>query len=257
MGLIVAGLSHRTAPIEIREKCAFGPRDTGPALDALRDASGMREGVLVSTCNRTEFYLIEGALDGPPAVWEMLSARLGTDAAPLGYVRRDRDAVRHLMRVTSGLDSMVVGEAQIKGQVRDAWELCRPYSGPVLNRLFQTAQSVAGRVRTETAIGRGAASVSSAAVQLAKQIFGSLHGGCEMQRRDPRSEHAIGFLRKRLRQIAGTQARLHMGHRHATIKRCECSAKRGGSVTLDDHKVGIHLGEHRLQRRQNTRRRFQ
>jgi|HubBroStandDraft_6_1064221.scaffolds.fasta_scaffold27828_2 glutamyl-tRNA reductase len=176
MGLIVAGLSHRTAPIEIREKCAFGPRDTGPALDALRDASGMREGVLVSTCNRTEFYLIEGASDAPPAVWEMLSARLGTDAAPLGYVRRDRDAVRHLMRVTSGLDSMVVGEAQIKGQVRDAWELCRPYSGPVLNRLFQTAQSVAGRVRTETAIGRGAASVSSAAVQLAKQIFGSLHG---------------------------------------------------------------------------------
>jgi glutamyl-tRNA reductase len=169
-------LSHRTAPIEIREQCAFTARDAGPVLEALRDVAGTREGVLLSTCNRTEFYLVEGAEDAPPGVWEMLSKRLGTDAAPSGYVRRDRDAVRHLMRVTSGLDSMVVGEAQIKGQVRDAWELCRPYSGPVLNRLFQTAQSVAARVRTETAIGRGAASVSSAAVQLAKKIFGTLNG---------------------------------------------------------------------------------
>jgi glutamyl-tRNA reductase len=180
VGLVVAGLSHRTAPIEIREKCAFTTRDAAAALEALRDVSGTSEGVLLSTCNRTEFYLVEGAEDAPPSVWEMLSKRLGTDAVPFGYVRRDRDAVRHLMRVTSGLDSMVVGEAQIKGQVRDAWESCRPYSGAVLNRLFQTAQSVAGRVRTETAIGRGAASVSSAAVQLAKKIFGTLTGRCAM-----------------------------------------------------------------------------
>ena len=176
MGLIVAGVSHRTAPIETREKCAFGVRDTGPALESLRAAAGIREGVLLSTCNRTEFYLIEGDADGPGAVWATLTARLGADATPFGYVRRDREAVRHLMRVTSGLDSMVVGEAQIKGQVRDAWEVSRPYSGPVLNRLFQTAQSVAARVRTETAIGRGAASVSSAAVLLAKKIFGTLNG---------------------------------------------------------------------------------
>src|ERR1700728_1439710 len=141
VGVVVAGLSHRTAPIEIREKCTFTARDAAAVLEALRDVSGTREGVLLSTCNRTEFYLVEGAVDAPPGVWEMLSARLGTDAVPFGYVRRDRDAVRHLMRVTPGLDSMVVGEAQIKGQVRDAWELCRPYSGPVLNRLFQTAQS--------------------------------------------------------------------------------------------------------------------
>ena len=176
MGLVVAGLSHRTTPIELREKCAFGPRDTAPALEALRDASGARESVLLSTCNRTEFYLVEGDTDAPPAVWAALTARLATDATPFGYVRRDREAVRHLMRVTSGLDSMVVGEAQIKGQVRDAWEVSRSYSGAVLNRLFQTAQSVAGRVRAETAIGRGAASVSSAAVLLAKKIFGTLNG---------------------------------------------------------------------------------
>ena len=109
-------------------------------------------------------------------MWSALTDRLGADAATHGYVRRDRDAVTHLFRVTSGLDSMVLGEAQIHGQVRDAWESCRGHSGPVLNRLFQTSLSVAGRVRNETAVSRGAASVSSAAVQLAKQIFGSLAG---------------------------------------------------------------------------------
>src|SRR5439155_18842216 len=92
------------------------------------------------------------------------------------YVRRDRDAVTHLFRVASGLDSMVLGEAQIHGQVRDAWALSRAQSGVILNRLFQTSLQVAGRVRHETGVGRGAGSVSSAAVQLARQIFGSLAG---------------------------------------------------------------------------------
>jgi len=131
---------------------------------------------VLSTCNRTEFYLVESDADAAPAVWAALSERLGTDATGYGYIRRDRDAAAHLFRVASGLDSMVLGEAQIQGQVRDAWESCRAHSGPVLNRLFQTALSVAGRVRNETAVSRGAASVSSAAVQLAKQIFGSLAG---------------------------------------------------------------------------------
>src|SRR6185295_16689980 len=109
-------------------------------------------------------------------VWESLSQRSGDDASSYGYVRRDRDAVAHLYRVTSGLDSMVLGEAQIHGQVRDAWERSRAHSGARLNRLFQSALQVAGRVRSETEVGRGAASVSSAAVQLARQIFGSLAG---------------------------------------------------------------------------------
>jgi len=179
MALIVSGISHRTAPIETRERCAYGVREIGPTLAAVCEAARAREGVLLSTCNRTEFYLVEGEPGEPDAVagvWTTLSARLGSDATPFGYVRRDRDAVRHLMRVAAGLDSMVLGEAQIHGQVRDAWELSRGHSGPVLNRLFQTALSVAGRVRTETAVGRGAASVSSAAVLLAKKIFGSLQG---------------------------------------------------------------------------------
>lgn len=185
MGVTVAGLSHRTAPIETRERCTYTVREVPEVLARLCEGAagsvggtGAREAVVLSTCNRTEFYVVDGETDAVPAVWAVLDERLagsGIDAQTAGYVRRDRDAVRHLMRVAAGLDSMVVGEAQIQGQVRDAWEMSRTRSGPILNRLFQSALGVAGRVRSETAIGRGAASVSSAAVQLAKKIFGSLH----------------------------------------------------------------------------------
>jgi glutamyl-tRNA reductase len=180
VALIVVGLSHRTAPIEMRERCAYGAADVLPALDALRRAIPVREAVLLSTCNRTEFYVVEAETDAVAAIWALLGERLQGDAASVGYVRRDREAVRHLMRVTSGLEAMIVGEAQIQGQVRDAWEMSRGRSGPLLNRLFQSALGVGGRVRTETAIGRGAASVSSAAVQLAKKIFGTLQGRSAM-----------------------------------------------------------------------------
>lgn len=174
--MIVAGMNHRTAPIEIREKLAFRAGECGPVLDELRDRTGARETVLLSTCNRTEFYLAQGAEECTPRVWEIMSSRLGEDAAQYSYVRRDRDAVAHLFRVASGIDSMILGEAQIHGQVRDAWETCRTHSGVALNRLFQSALLVASRVREETGIGRGAASVSSSAVQLSKRIFGSLAG---------------------------------------------------------------------------------
>jgi len=176
MALTVLGLNHRGASLGIREKVAYQPGEIESALRALRETAGAREAVLLSTCNRTEVYLVDGEADPASIVWSALSARLGRDASPFGYVHRDRTAVGHLFRVASGLDSMVLGEAQIHGQVRDAWEQCRAYSGPILNRLFQTSLSVAGRVRNETSVSRGAASVSSAAVQLAKQIFGSLAG---------------------------------------------------------------------------------
>jgi glutamyl-tRNA reductase len=176
MAIVVAGVSHHGASLPVREKIAYRAAELLPTLGALRDASGYREAVLLSTCNRTEFYLVESDHDAVPAIWRALSARLGEEASSYGYVRRDRDAIAHLFRVASGLDSMVLGEAQIHGQVRDAWASCRSESGAVLNRLFQTSLLVAGRVRSETAIGRGAASVSSAALQLARQIFGSLAG---------------------------------------------------------------------------------
>jgi len=176
MAIVVAGISHQGAALAVREKIAYRPAELLPTLDELRAASGSREGVLLSTCNRTEFYVVEGDTDAAPAIWRLLSSRLGDEASTYGYVRRDRDAISHLFHVASGLDSMVLGEAQIQGQVRDAWTACRSESGAVLNRMFQTSLLVAGRVRSETAIGRGAASVSSAALQLARQIFGSLAG---------------------------------------------------------------------------------
>lgn len=176
MALIVAGISHRRTPIEIRERVAVAPRQVRDVLAAMRERCQLAEAVLLSTCNRTEVYGVEADADAVDAIWGALSERLGSDITPFGYVRRDRDAVAHLYRVAAGLDSMVLGEAQIQGQVRDAWELSRTESRAILNRLFQSALLVASRVRTETAIARGAASVSSAAVQLAKKIFGSLQG---------------------------------------------------------------------------------
>lgn len=176
MGLIVAGVSHHTAPLALRERLVVSPSETDAAAQRILSSSGAREIVLLSTCNRTEVYGVEGDSDAVPAIWSSFSALLGQDVAPFGYVRRDRDAVAHLFRVTAGVDSMILGEAQIHGQVRDAWERSRGASGALLTRLFQTALMVSGRVRSETEIGRGAASTSSAAVQLASKIFGSLNG---------------------------------------------------------------------------------
>ncbi|HLB08704.1 MAG TPA: glutamyl-tRNA reductase, partial [Gemmatimonadaceae bacterium] len=139
-------------------------------------AAHAREAVLLSTCNRSEVYVVEGDSDAVPAIWSDFSAILGQDVSPFAYVRRDRDAVVHLYRVTAGIDSMILGESQIHGQVRDAWERSRGAAGTILNRLFQSALMVGGRVRSETSIGHGAASTSSAAVQLASKIFGSLRG---------------------------------------------------------------------------------
>ena len=176
MAVIVLGVSHHGAPLDVREKLAFRSVEVLPALERVRARSGASEGVLLSTCNRTELYVVEGAGDAVADGWALLSERLGGDASRYGYVRRDRDAAAHLFRVASGMDSLVVGEAQIHGQVRDAWEMSRGAAGTVLNRLFQSALLTAGRVRSETTLGHGALSVSSAAVQLSKKIFGGLVG---------------------------------------------------------------------------------
>ena len=176
MALIVVGASHRTAPIGVRERFAHSASEVRPALERVMALSGAREAAMLSTCNRTEFYLVEGDADAAPAVWSLLTEKLGEPAAAHGYVLREREAVSHLFRVAAGMDSMILGEAQIHGQVRDAWEHSRMASSAVLNRLFQTALLVGSRVRSETSIARGAASVSSAAVQLGKKIFGSLQG---------------------------------------------------------------------------------
>ena len=176
MALIVAGVSHVTAPIEVREKLTFRPQDAVHELAQLREEGLIREGVILSTCNRTEIYAVEESGDALSQMSSLLSNRLGRDADRFMYVHRDREATSHLFGVAAGLDSMILGEAQIQGQVKDAWEQCRAESGPILNRMFQNALLAASRARQETGIGRGAASVSSAAVQLAKKIFGGLGG---------------------------------------------------------------------------------
>jgi glutamyl-tRNA reductase len=173
--LAVVGVSFHNTTLETRERVAFAPREVGAALDVVR-GRGAREAVLLSTCNRTEFYVAGTAEEVVEDITAFFSDRLGEDASAFVFVKREKEAVAHLFRVACGLESMIIGEAQIAGQVREAWELGRSHSSTVLNRLFQSAALVSGRVRAETGISRGAASVSTAAVQLGKQIFGSLAG---------------------------------------------------------------------------------
>src|SRR5213080_3577570 len=177
MSIAVVGVNHRTAPLEVRERFAHAPREVPAALERVLSA-GAGGGVLLSTCNRTEFYLAEPGDATPATVWAILTERLGEgrSASEYGYLVRDRDAVRHWYRVSAGLDSMILGESQIQGQVREAWETSRSLAGPVLHRLFQSALLVGARVRSETALAAGAASAPSAAVALAGKIFGRLAG---------------------------------------------------------------------------------
>jgi glutamyl-tRNA reductase len=179
MGIKVLGVNHRTAPLEVRERFAHGAHEVPAALSRVM-AAGAKGGVLLSTCNRTEFYLVAEEDPTLETVWTLLGERL--PAVPsggvreYGYIVHDREAVRHLYRVSSGLDSMILGESQIQGQVREAWEASRAQAGPVLHRLFQTALHVGSRVRTETGLGMGTASAASAAVVVAGKIFGDLAG---------------------------------------------------------------------------------
>jgi len=177
MSIAVLGVNHRTAPLEVRERFAHERREVAASLGRVL-AAGARGGVLLSTCNRTEFYFAEPAEGVAESVWDLLSERLGgsRDAREYGYTQHDRDAVRHLYRVSSGLDAMILGESQIQGQVRDAWEVSKPHAGPVLHRLFQSALLVGSRVRSETGLATGTASAPSAAVAVAARIFTQLAG---------------------------------------------------------------------------------
>lgn len=177
MEILCLGLSHHTAPIDLREKFAIPDGDV-PALSAqLRAAPGVQEAVIVSTCNRVEFYVAaEGAAEGFAAVDEIVASR-GSAPDAEGFRRMTTsNTVRHLFRVASGLDSMVLGETEILGQVKKAYESARS-SGSTskhLNKLFQRAFNVAKEVRTKTNITRGSVSVGSVAVELAEKIFGRL-----------------------------------------------------------------------------------
>jgi glutamyl-tRNA reductase len=177
--LIVLGLNHTTAPVDVREKL-FIPEESQPEVLKDLKTRGADEAAIISTCNRTEFYVSGAGLEeANNAVLSSLTERFGIDKMWLRaytYTLGDEEAYRHLFLVASGLDSMVVGEPQILGQVKDAYRMSRSYdtSGPFFEKVFKRAFQVAKRVRTETKIGYNPVSISSMAVELARKIFGEL-----------------------------------------------------------------------------------
>ena len=181
MLVAVAGISHRSAPVEVRERVAFPPCAGRPFVRRLLDEGVASEAVLLSTCNRTEVYVVAEGAEARGRILDLLAEDRGVDRPSLEgdtYWLTDDEAVHHLFRVSSSLDSMVVGEAQILGQVREAYrsateERC---TGPVLNRLFHTSLRVGKDVRTKTGVGDSSLSVPRVAVKLAEGVFGSLRG---------------------------------------------------------------------------------
>ena len=182
----VVGVSHLTAPVEIRERFAFAPAEAEVALYTLRADSEVQEAVLLSTCNRTELYVCPAGNEGVQKAAERVLAEKAGEVVggtqQYLYRHNGEASVRHLYRVAGGLDSLVLGEAEIQGQVKDAYELAGrspatpALAGPVLHRLFQSALAAGARIRSTTPIGEGAASVASVAVDLARKIFGGLEG---------------------------------------------------------------------------------
>ncbi|MEJ2319107.1 MAG: glutamyl-tRNA reductase [Gemmatimonadales bacterium] len=185
--IALVGLSHHTAPIELRERVYVDAASIRPTVREVMESPAVDECVVLSTCNRTELYLHAADPASAEAVAiGAIAARAGMSPSEVEaylYHRHGHEGVLHLFRVAAGLDSLVVGEAEILGQVGDAYELGLSLPdtvGPVLHRLFQSAQAVGGAVRSETSLGRGAASIPSAAVRLAAKVFGSLEGKSAM-----------------------------------------------------------------------------
>ncbi len=178
--IVAIGLNHKTAPVEVRERLAFSGEDTAKVLEAMSQDPSVEEIALFSTCNRVEFLLsTQEPTESVEAVKDFLAEFKGTPRSVFEealYEFRGDDAVRHIFRVASSLDSMVVGEAQILGQIKESYrEACNHGTcGVILNRLMHRSFSVAKRVRTETGIGDHAVSISYAAVELGRKIFGEL-----------------------------------------------------------------------------------
>ena len=179
MALLSLGINHLTAPVDIREKVAFAPERMTVALAELQDIPAINESVIVSTCNRTEIYC-DASSDCSEVIAHWLTEHHGiseNSLTPYIYHHSEQEVARHLFRVASGLDSMVLGEPQILGQLKDSYDRARGDNtiNSILDRLFQHSFSVAKRVRTDTEIGSNPVSVAFAAVSLSKQIFGNLN----------------------------------------------------------------------------------
>ena len=181
LDLFCVGLNHETSPLEVRDALVMNDEEVERAIQALRERGGASEALVLSTCNRTEVYARGAAIEDPPAfVTALLREIKGMDLSGKEgrflYTYREPESVRHLFRVACGLDSQILGEPQITGQVKDALSLAARSggSGPVIDRLLDAALRAAKRARTETGIGRGPVSSAYAAVSLATKVLGAL-----------------------------------------------------------------------------------
>jgi glutamyl-tRNA reductase len=238
MDLLCLGLNHRTAPVEVREKFAVVTSHLGTASRELATLEDVTEGVVISTCNRTEFYFV--APDATSAFARLESHLAAKTSLPEGitphFYRKEKSSVaQHLCRVVSGLDSMMLGETEIFGQVKQAYQaaLDAGTTSGMLNRLFQRAFGIGKKVRTETSIQEGATSVGSVAVELAEKIFGHL-GDSEVM--------LIGageMSRITAQSLVSRGARSIFVANRSHERAIELAAEMGGSaVTFDDwHRV--------------------
>jgi glutamyl-tRNA reductase len=179
--IICGGLTFEKTPIELREKVAFRDAQLPEALQRMKQLLGLSEAVLVSTCNRVEYFAVTTQPEQAAAAWPDFLRHFHAvteDFAPLSFQLHGRPCVEHLYSVASGLKSMVVGETEILGQLKDAYQIAHAHgqTGKWLNRLFQSSFAAAKSVRSRTAITRGSVSVGSVAVELAEKIFGDLRG---------------------------------------------------------------------------------
>ena len=240
MSLLALGLNHQTAPVALREKVAFAPEALPAALESLRAAAGVHEAVLLSTCNRTELYTrIEPRSEAAVTHW--LANHHDLRVRELGdylYCHHDADAARHLFRVAAGLDSLVLGEPQILGQVKEAWQAARTAHALAtpLDRLFQHGFAIAKRVRSDTLIGAHPVSVAYAAVRLAQQVFARL---------DQASVLLVGAgetIELAARHLVDARARrILVANR--TLEHAQQLAHRFGGVALPLSDLDRHLAE--------------
>ncbi|MBW8312438.1 MAG: glutamyl-tRNA reductase [Rhizobium sp.] len=240
MPLLALGLNHQTAPLALRERVALDASQLPAALAALGAVPGVEEAAVLSTCNRTEVYaqVAEGR-EGAVAEW--LAQHHGLAPGALGdylYEHRDEDAVRHLFRVATGLDSLVLGEPQILGQVKEAWQAARSQQRlrTPLDRLFQQSFQVAKRVRTDTRIGAHPVSVAYAAVRLARQVFS------ELDRATVLLVGAGDTIELAARHLVDAKAkRLLVANR--TLEHAQTLASRHGGYALPLSELERHLPE--------------
>lgn len=232
MEIVLVGLNHSTAPVEVRERVSFNAEQARRAAEELRSRGILEETLVLSTCNRSEVYGVppEASHECAPGLSSFLSEfhAVRPDVLSVSlYHHYDREAVRHLFRVVASLDSMLLGEAEILGQVREAYRFAHEHgaTGPVLNRLFQGALEVGKRVRTETELGARPMSAASAGVKLAERIFGKLNERSALVLgAGTISEQVVGQLRNR--GIA------HLYVMNRSQERAEALARQfGGKVT--------------------------